>query len=44
VSGIEALLRRLHPTAKDYGVLYGIMSNIAIIKMALAENRPTDSN
>jgi hypothetical protein len=37
VSGIEALLKQLHTTAEEHMVLYGIMSNIATIRMVLAE-------
>ena len=44
VNGIEALLRQLHTTAEDHGALYGIMSNIAIIRTALDQNPGVSSN
>ena len=44
VNGIEALLKQLHITAEDHGVLYGIMSNIATIRLALAETPRANSN
>ena len=44
VSGIEALIKQLHTTAADHGVLYGIMSNLANIRLALAQTPRTTSN
>ena len=44
VNGISALLKRLASRPENHGVMYSIMSNLAVIQTNLAEQPRANSN